>query len=133
MLPIKVKSNQIFPVIQLIAAIIILVTAFMSEDMIQLLMGSFFIFLAVMLFTQPILVVTQSEIQLKNLLGMTMRKVAYNGKVVTLDNNKLMVDGKKVFTGSAFNCNKPDFEKVKEYFSKMPQEANLDKHLIDNE
>lgn len=131
MLPIKVKANPIFPIVQLIAGVFILITAFIIGNVLQLGMGAFFILIGLLFLTQPVLVVTNTEIQLKNMIGMTLKKALYQNKAITFDGNKLMVDGKRFFVGSAFNCKKADFAKVKTYFMQRPQSPNLGAHLVD--
>lgn len=131
MLPIKVKANPIFPIVQLIAGVFILITAIIIGDLLQLVMGSFFILIGVLFLTQPVLVVTNTEIQLRNMIGMTLKKAFHQKQNITFDENKLMVDGKRFFVGSAFNSKKADFAKVKTYFMQRSQDPNLEKHLVD--
>jgi hypothetical protein len=74
----KIRQNRVFAIVILSCAIFILFVSFLIGPSLNLIIGFLNLFIGIKMLTQPVLVITDQEIEIKNLLGMTMKRVPFN-------------------------------------------------------
>lgn len=126
MFPLKIRFNQVLAIFQLVVGVVILLLALMTANGLQLFMGCFFILLGILYTANPALLITETEILVKNPLGMTLKRYPYTIENVEISGNKILVAGKKVFIAAAFVVHATDFNKFKAYLNR-----NIDDHLVE--
>jgi hypothetical protein len=94
--PFHVKQKIYFPIIGLVCALFILVVGLMLGQVLQLGLGGFLLLISILQFTVPVVVIEAHEIQLRNLFGMTLRRVPYRPEEVTFEGLQPYVGGARV-------------------------------------
>ena len=74
----KIRQNRVFAIVILSCAVFILFVSFLIGPSLNLVIGFLNLFIGIQMLTKPVVVITEREIELKNLMGMTMRRVAFN-------------------------------------------------------
>ena len=69
----------------------LLIIGGLTSDIIQLIIGGMNMFIGISMLTRDIVIITETEVQVKNLLGMTLKRFPIQGY------NSHMVEGHKVF------------------------------------
>lgn len=77
-LPIEIKHNQVMAIFMLVCALFILSTSFLVGVSLNTLTGVIILVVSIGYFTQPAVVVTESGLEHRNLLGMTLRRTDYD-------------------------------------------------------
>lgn len=126
MWPLKIRFNQILAIFQLVVGIFILLTALITGDGLQLIMGCFFIILGILYLTNPALVITAKEVVVKNPFGLTMKRYPYTMGDLKIEGNKILLANKKIFVAASFVIHSPDFKKLKKLLA-----TNLEDHLVE--
>lgn len=122
---IKIHSNKLLSLFSLLCGIAIIVLAVMVADrrgempMGQLVLGGVVILIGILQLTTPTVVVTDTEIQMRNLLGMTLRRIPYQASNTEVKEGKVYVNDKKVRIGVGGFMHAPDVKKAVEYFSAL--------------
>lgn len=99
--PIKLHSNKIIAGFVLLCGVFITVAAISVGMEAYLIVGPVFIVLGILLFTNPTIVITDTEIQMRNLFGMTLKRYSYTKETVEVKGRKLFVNGKKINLGAS--------------------------------
>lgn len=76
-LPIEIKHNQVMAIVMLVCALFILATSFLVGVSLNTVTGVIILLVSIGYFTQPAVVVTESGLEHRNLLGMTLRRTDY--------------------------------------------------------
>lgn len=69
--------------------------------------------------TRTVAVITPNEIQMMNLLGITVKTYSYTPDQIVIANNSVYVNGKKVLSGLWADIN---IKEVKEFFLQIQEE-----------
>jgi hypothetical protein len=77
-LPIEIKHNQVMAIFMLVCALFILATSFIVGVSLSTLTGVLILLVSIGYFVQPAVVVTESGLEHRNLLGMTLRRTDYD-------------------------------------------------------
>ena len=77
-LPIEIKHNQAMAIFMLVCALFILGTSFLIGVSLNTLTGVIILLVSIGYFLQPAIVVTESGLEHRNLLGMTLRRTHYD-------------------------------------------------------
>jgi hypothetical protein len=77
-LPIEIKHNQAMAIFMLVCALFILGTSFLIGVSLNTLTGVIILLVSIGYFLQPAIVVTESGLEHRNLLGMTLRRTDYD-------------------------------------------------------
>ena len=77
-LPIEIKHNQGMAIFMLVCALFILGTSFLVGVSLNTLTGVIILLVSIGYFLQPAIVVTESGLEHRNLLGMTLRRTDYD-------------------------------------------------------
>lgn len=101
----RIRFNIAFPIIGLCAAGFILAVSAMVGGSINTITGLILAAVSILQLTVPVVVVTADEFQMRNLLGMTLRRVPYTLETVDVSGSVPRVEGKKVrgFSGWALD------------------------------
>ena len=84
------------------------------NGLLEWIIGAFFLVVGVLRFSQPLLLVTENEVILKNTLGMTIKRVEYERYDLRIDKYRLYA-GDHSFALSALIIHKPDFEHLRKH------------------
>jgi hypothetical protein len=98
----RIRFNIAFPIVGLCAAGFILVVSAMIGGSINTITGLILAVVSVLQLTVPVVVVTADEFQMRNLFGMTLRRVQYSPETVDVSQTVPRVEGKKVRGFSAW-------------------------------
>jgi hypothetical protein len=79
-----------------------------------------------------ILELDEKEIRIKNGLGIVLKRIAYQEELVEVTENEIWINKKKVFAHS-FIFIREDFEEVKTFLATQNPNANLQRHLINDD
>jgi hypothetical protein len=92
----RVKHKPFFPLFGLAASLFILAVAVFVENGLQGLLGGFLLLISILQLTQPVVVITPGEIQLRNLFGMTLRRIPYTPADVSFQGLHILIEGKRL-------------------------------------
>lgn len=100
-LPIEVRYNRVWGIVMLAGSIFILGVAVLTGKMFpQSITGGILLLVSIGFLTQPVLVVAPGEVQLRNLLGMTMKRHAFASLTeLELRGSRLCLNGKPIGAG----------------------------------
>lgn len=124
----RIGHNKIFAIIILACAGFILFVSFLIGPSLNLFIGFLNLFIGIQMLTKPFLVINENDIELKNLFGMTLKRVAYNEpSELEMDGSILYVNNggtkKKVARVSKFFHHGPDVEMLEDFiFENRPKE-----------
>ena len=119
---IKIHSNKILAIFVIACGGFILVLAAQYRGMeLQLFMGPMFILMGILLMANPTIVVTPTEIQMRNILGMTLKRHQYNASNTELRKNGLYVNDRKVRIGIGGLMHQPDVKKAVAHFKSLDE------------
>ena len=94
----KIKYKKVFPIFFLVCSIFILYAALVVGFTINTITGLIHLQLSVLMLTRSVVVITSNMIQMKNLLGMTVKEYPYTPEQVLIRNNSVFVTDKKIFS-----------------------------------
>lgn len=115
----QVKYKKIFPILMLICSIFILYVSLLTGFSLNTITGLILLLLGLLMLTRTVAVITQNEIQMMNLLGMTVKVYSYTPDQIVVANNRIYVDGKTVISGWWADIN---IQEVKEFFLQIQEE-----------
>lgn len=97
-LPVTIGYNKGFGIVMLVCSVFILGVAFLTGQLFpQAITGGILLLVSLGYMTQPAVVIAPKEVQMKNLLGMTMRTHPFeNLSDLAVENGQLMVKGTPV-------------------------------------
>jgi hypothetical protein len=113
--PFAVRHNRIWSISMLIISVLSLVMGFWLWEMLELFMGFVLLILGLFFFKNPILIVTKTELELRNGLGMTLRKTTYLPQQIRFDGYNLYVNNQR-WPISRLIADRSDLEQIKDYF-----------------
>ena len=119
-LPIEVHHNRFMVGFMLLISCLSLILAILFADALQTIMGALLLVFSVLMWRQPLLVVTNTEIQLRNSLGMTLRRLPYARQEVHMEGNTIWVKQQRLPI-IAWITHKPDMIRLKAYFANLSQ------------
>lgn len=93
---IEIRTNKALPLIALPFSLFILGVGLWLEQKMQMATGGILLLVSILQLANPMVVVENEEIQLRNLFGMTLRRVPFKPADVTFDGLAVLVAGKKV-------------------------------------
>lgn len=109
---IPVRYQPVWGALMLCAAVFILAVGLLLAEPIQLVVGTVNLLVGALFLGQPWIVVTSREIQVRNLLGMTLKRHAYDSlAALTVVDGALHKDGALVI-GKSFVARSDDWERV---------------------
>ncbi|BAB75689.1 hypothetical protein ACN23B_20035 [Anabaena sp. FACHB-709] len=115
----QVKYKKIFPIFMLICSIFILYVSLVAGFSLNTITGLILLLLSFLMLTRTVAVITPNEIQMMNLLGITVKTYSYTPDQIVIANNSVYVNGKKVLSGLWADIN---IKEVKEFFLQIQEE-----------
>ncbi|BAZ03478.1 hypothetical protein [Calothrix sp. NIES-3974] len=94
----EIKYRKIFPIFMLAGCAVIFWSAFVSGFKLSTVMGLILLPVSILMLTKNIIIIKTDCIEMKNLLGMTLKKYPYKSEQVSIRNNNLYIDNQKVFS-----------------------------------
>lgn len=103
----RIRFHVAFPIIGLCASVFILAVSTQIGASLNTITGVVLLLVSVLQFTVPVVVVTQDEFQMRNLFGMTLRRVPYTLDTIDVSERVPRVEGRRVrgFSGWALDGN----------------------------
>jgi hypothetical protein len=98
----KIKYNKLFPLIIIISSTFIISASFVIGFSINSLLGGLLLVAGIFMLSKPVAVIKRDQIELKNILGMTLKKIPYSKKEISFKKNNLYIKDKKII--SSFNA-----------------------------
>jgi hypothetical protein len=95
---IEVKYKKIFSLFLFFASIFILYVSSIVGFSLNTITGVVLFFVSILMLTRPIAVITPNNIQMMNLLGMTVKNYPYKPEQILIKDNSISVNGKKVIS-----------------------------------
>ena len=95
----KVTFIKIFGVLFLACSGFILFTSIAIGPSINTITGVILLFVSIFYLVNPALVYTDDELQVKNLMGMTLKRHSFINDKFTIDNRDIFINGKKLRVG----------------------------------
>lgn len=83
-------------------------------------------------FNNAILEVNETEIILRNGLGIVTKRYAYQEGRVRVSDKEIYFNEERIYKHS-FTFSRDDFELIREYLTLKNPELNLDRHLVDDD
>lgn len=109
---IPVRYQPLWGGLMLCAAVFILAVGLLLAEPIQLVVGTVNLLLGALFLGQPWIVVTSHEIQVRNLLGMTLKRHTYGSLAeLSVVDGAIHKDGAKLL-GKSFVARSDDWERV---------------------
>lgn len=99
----RIRFNIVFPIIGSCAAVFILAVSAGIGASLNTITGVLLLVISVLQFTVPVVIVTADELQMRNLFGMTLRRVPYTLDTIDVSQPAPRVEGKKVRGFSAWS------------------------------
>lgn len=96
--PIAVKYKKVFPILMLSSSIFILYVSLVVGFSLNTITGIVLLTLSIFMLTRPIALITSDSIQMKNLLGMTLKVYYYTPDNIVITNNSIIINNKKVLS-----------------------------------
>ncbi len=121
--PFAVRHNRIWSLSMLIISLLSLLMGFWFWQMLELFMGFVLLILGLFFFNNPVLIITKTELELRNGLGMTLRKTAYSPSTIRFDGYTLYVNNQR-WPVSRLVAHKADLQKLKNYFEQLNKIKN---------
>lgn len=130
MLPIYIRQKKWIPPFQICLGIAALVLAIYSFSIWKILLGCFWIFMAIVNYKLPALEIIEDKMVTRTALG----TILYNGtchhpELEILD-DEIKIGSKKIYIHS-FVYNDKEFAQVKAFLATQNPENNLKRHLIE--
>ena len=95
--PIRIKYKPWFGILGLAAGLFVLITGLALRGRgILLVNGGILLLVGLLQLVQPVVIIVEGEIQVRNLLGMTMKRFAFRPEDVTFEGLKIFVAGQRV-------------------------------------
>lgn len=94
----QIKYKKIFPIFLLICSLFILYVTLVVGFTTNSVLGFLFLPLSILMLTRNLVTITPTEIEMKNLLGFTLKTYPYTPGQVSIRNNSIYVNDKKVFS-----------------------------------
>lgn len=94
----EIKYKKIFPIFMLASCAIIFWAAFVSGFNLSTITGFILLPVSVLMLTQNVIIIKIDCIEMKNLLGMTLKKYPYKSEQISIRNNNLYIDNQKIFS-----------------------------------
>ena len=93
-----IKYKKAFPIFFLLCSAVILYAALVIGFTTNTIIGLILLPLSILMLIRSVIVITPNTIQMKNLLGMTVKEYSYAPEQISIRNNSVFVDDKKVFS-----------------------------------
>lgn len=92
----RVTFNKVFGIIFLVLASLILYISLLIGPSLSTISGLVLLVVSVLYLVSPAVVYSPAEIQLKNLLGMTLKKYSFESDTITVKDQRIYVNGSKI-------------------------------------
>jgi hypothetical protein len=116
---IEIKYKKIFSLFLFFTSMFILYVSFLVGFSLNTITGVILFLLSILMLTRPIAVITPNNVQMINLLGITVKNYPYTPDQILIKDNSIFVDGKKVISTLWADVN---IQEVREFFLKMQEE-----------
>ena len=117
---IKIHQHKGLAVFTILGGVFVAVTAAMiGGSRWQVALGPIIVLTGIAQLASPNIIITETEIQMKNVFGMTLKRVPYNANNTEMRENALYVDNKKVRIGIGGLMHQPDVRKAVVYFESL--------------
>lgn len=129
----RLRNNPILPVITIVcAAIIFFLNLMYLGNMMQVGLGAFLFIVGILNLVNPIAVLTDTELQLRNALGMTLKRYKYKEEKVEIREGKIFISGKKL-RFAAWMLRRAEWDALLDHMRAVADdgEANAYRHLVD--
>jgi membrane-bound ClpP family serine protease len=93
-----IKYKKAFPILFLLCSAVILYAALVVGFTTNTIIGLISLLLGILMLTRSVIVITPNTIQMKNLLGMTVKEYSYAPEQVSVRDNSVFVNDKKIFS-----------------------------------
>ncbi|MCF4965798.1 hypothetical protein [Nostoc sp. CMAA1605] len=115
----EVKYKKIYPIFIGVCSILMLYTSLLVGFSLNTITGLILLLVSLLMLTRTVAVITQNEIQMRNLLGMTVKVYSYTPDQIVVANNSIYVNDKKVISGLWADIN---IQEVKAFFLQIQEE-----------
>jgi hypothetical protein len=95
---IEIKYKKIFSLFLFFASVFILYVSFIVGFSLNTIIGVILFLLSILMLTRPIAVITPNNIQMINLLGITVKNYPYIPDQILIKDNSISINGKKVIS-----------------------------------
>jgi hypothetical protein len=92
----EIKYNKAFPIIMIISSIFILGVSFLVGLSVNTITGIILLLIGILMYRNPIVVISQNEIAINNLWGMTLKTHTYSENEISFKDNNLYLNDKKI-------------------------------------
>ncbi|MCA9636954.1 MAG: SPW repeat protein [Myxococcales bacterium] len=92
----RIRTNPIFAIFLVAASAFILGVSALTGPSVNTITGVVLLVLGILQLSRPLIVVTEGEIQFRNLLGMTLRRVPYTLDNLDVSDELPKIDGQPV-------------------------------------
>ena len=131
MFPLKIRYKSGLLLAQLIAALFLIFLSLYTGSVYRVTLAAVWLVIGfVNYFNNSILVITQTEILVKNGLGMVSGHYPLNDADIEVRNKKIYYNKKKIFSHS-FIFVEEDFNRIREFLTDNNPNLNLQRHLVD--
>ncbi|MCH2044284.1 MAG: hypothetical protein MK212_09065 [Saprospiraceae bacterium] len=127
----RLRNNPILPIITMVcASIIFFLNLLYLGNMMQVCLGAFLFLVGILNLVNPIAVLTDTELQLRNAIGMTLKRYRYKEETVEIREGKLFIGGKKLrFAG--WMLRRAEWEALLDHMREVAEDGNAYRHLVD--
>ncbi|MFD1717837.1 hypothetical protein [Georgenia deserti] len=115
MQPMKIRNNRALAITLLVVGVLLLLTSLAAQRLVGILAGAVLALAGVMMMINPMLNIERGEVQVRNPLGMTLRRFAVSSPAdLRMAGNNLqhVPTGKKI-AGLGFGADKSDVQRLR--------------------
>lgn len=131
--PLKIRYQIWFLALNILMAFLLILLAWYTHSLYRVGLGSIWLLISLNnIYNNSILELTDTELILRNGLGVVAKRYAYKESRVLVRDKAIYLDDKRVYK-HLFTYLESDFERVRAYLVLNNPELNLDRHLIEEE
>ncbi|MCG8572586.1 MAG: hypothetical protein MJB14_20835 [Spirochaetes bacterium] len=117
---IEIRNKKLLPIITIAGSCFILGTSFVIGVSINTLTGVILLILGILLLVNPAAVITKDEIQVRNVLGMTVKKHPYKPDEVSVTRAGISINNKKIVASWWADY---DLQQVTDFINNQPSDS----------
>ena len=122
---VEIRYKKIFPMFILPCGVFIIFTALIiskpfPQTISQLIPGIICTLVSLGMLSKPMLVITSGQIEIKNLLGMTVKRHTYNNGELKVTSSGIFINEKKII--GRFTCRNEDINNLNEVINETLSE-----------
>ncbi|BAZ41913.1 hypothetical protein NIES4101_78810 [Calothrix sp. NIES-4101] len=116
---IEIKYKKALPVFLFLCSVFIFYVSSVAGFSLNTITGVILLILSMLMLTRPVVIITSNNIQMMNLLGITVKNYPYIPEQILIQDKSIYVDGKKVISSLWLDVN---LKEVKEFFLMIEQQ-----------